>query len=231
MNSFTNIIKLIRYNIKVIFANRFKYFIGSAILVFILSFIGWIYSNNIIYDSNVYNMLVFPAILLVFYPSCYGIQNDKDLKTIELIFGIPNYRFKIWGFRLIISLFISFVITLILSTILNITFVDIPVFEISFQVMIPTMFISVSGFMLSSILKNGNTVAVVLIIIGIVFYIYGENMQESKWNIFINPYLESSQMPVIFARKLVDNRIIMIVSSIFMLIIGFFNTKNREKFI
>lgn len=231
MNGITNIIKLIKYNIKVIFANRFKYFIGSAILIFILAFISWIYSNNIINEANVYNMLIFPSILLVFYPSCYGIQNDKDLKTIELIFGIPNYRFKIWGFRLVVSLFISLIITLILAAIINITFVDISVFEMSLQVMVPTLFISLLGFMLSSILKNGNTVAVVLIIIGILLYMYGENVKESKWNIFINPYVDSLQMPIVFARKLVSNRIIMLIASSFMLIVGFYHSRNREKFI
>lgn len=45
-----------------------------------------------------YSMLLVPSILLIFYPTCFGIQNDQDAKTLEIIFGIPNYRYKIWLF-------------------------------------------------------------------------------------------------------------------------------------
>ena len=94
----TPIAKLARYNIKIIFGNKFMYFILSAVGFYILT-VGL----NLISDSEItmatgYSMLLVPSILLIFYPTCFGIQNDQDAKIIEIIFGIPNYRYKIWLF-------------------------------------------------------------------------------------------------------------------------------------
>ena len=99
----TPIAKLARYNIKIIFGNKFMYFILSAVGFYILT-VGL----NLISDSEItmatgYSMLLVPSILLIFYPTCFGIQNDQDAKIIEIIFGIPNYRYKIWLFRLLIA--------------------------------------------------------------------------------------------------------------------------------
>ena len=96
----TPIAKLARYNIKIIFGNKFMYFILSAVGFYILT-VGL----NLISDSEItmatgYSMLLVPSILAIFYPTCFGIQNDQDAKIIEIIFGIPNYRYKIWLFRL-----------------------------------------------------------------------------------------------------------------------------------
>ena len=99
----TPIAKLARYNIKIIFGNKFMYFILSAVGFYILT-VGL----NLISDSEItmatgYSMLLVPSILLIFYPTCFGIQNDQDAKIIEIIFGIPNYRYKMWLFRLLIA--------------------------------------------------------------------------------------------------------------------------------
>lgn len=113
----TPIAKLARYNIKIIFGNKFMYFILSAVGFYILT-VGL----NLISDSEItmatgYSMLLVPSILLIFYPTCFGIQNDQDAKIIEIIFGIPNYRYKIWLFRLLIAYMICFIITLLLAAV------------------------------------------------------------------------------------------------------------------
>ena len=93
------------------------YFILSAVGFYILT-VGL----NLISDSEItmatgYSMLLVPSILLIFYPTCFGIQNDQDAKIIEIIFGIPNYRYKIWLFRLLIAYMICFIITLLLAAV------------------------------------------------------------------------------------------------------------------
>ena len=98
------IAKLSRYNIKIIFGNKFIYFVLSAIGFYILTVGISLFSDNEITMASGYNMLLVPSILLVFYPTCFGIQNDQDAKIIEIIFGIPNYRYKVWLLRLIIAL-------------------------------------------------------------------------------------------------------------------------------
>ncbi len=44
---------------------------------------------------------MFPCVLLVFYPAVFGIQNDEDSRILEILFGIPDYKYKVWGVRLL----------------------------------------------------------------------------------------------------------------------------------
>ena len=83
------LLRLISYNVKVIFANKFVYFVLAAFLFF-----GFIITITVIEDPDfseavIFGFLVFPGLLLVFYPMAYGIQNDDDSKMLETIFGIP----------------------------------------------------------------------------------------------------------------------------------------------
>ena len=94
----TPIAKLARYNIKIIFGNKFMYFILSAVGFYILTVGLNLISDSEITTATGYSMLLVPSILSIFYPTCFGIQNDQDAKIIEIIFGIPNYRYKIWLF-------------------------------------------------------------------------------------------------------------------------------------
>ena len=99
--------KLTKYNIKIIFGNKFLYFVLSAVGFYILTVALSLISDDEITTASGYNMLLVPSILLIFYPACFGIQNDQDAKIIEIIFGIPNYRYKVWLFRLLISVSFS----------------------------------------------------------------------------------------------------------------------------
>ena len=86
----TPIAKLARYNIKIIFGNKFMYFILSAVGFYILTVGLNLISDSEITTATGYSMLLVPSILSIFYPTCFGIQNDQDAKIIEIIFGIPN---------------------------------------------------------------------------------------------------------------------------------------------
>ena len=107
------------------------YFILSAGGFYILT-VGL----NLISDSEItmatgYSMLLVPSILLIFYPTCFGIQNDQDAKIIEIIFGIPNYRYKIWLFRLLIAYMICFIITLLLAAVTDWLVVEVPPLQLA----------------------------------------------------------------------------------------------------
>jgi hypothetical protein len=52
-------------------------------------------------EGSIYGLLLFPCLLLIFYPVVFGIQNDEDNRILEIIFGIPNYRYKVWGVRML----------------------------------------------------------------------------------------------------------------------------------
>lgn len=228
----TPIAKLTRYNIKIIFGNKFMYFVLSAVGFYILTVGLSLFSDNEITMATGYNMLLVPSILLIFYPTCFGIQNDQDAKIIEIIFGIPNYRYKIWLFRLLIAYVICFLLTLLLAAVTNWVVVEVPPIDLTAQTMVPSLFIGLLCFMLSTIVRNGNGTAVLIIVIGLLLFVLNNILEVSKWNVFLNPFnVPLDKNPEIFYNTLFNNRLIILSASLIFLLVGLYKTQNREKFI
>lgn len=226
------IAKLTIYNIKIIFGNKFIYFVLSAIVFYMITVGIDLFSDTEITEATGYTILLVPSILLVFYPMCFGIQNDQDAKIIEIIFGIPNYRYKVWLFRLLIAYVICFIITLFLSYITNLVVVEVQVLRLTLQIMAPVLFVGTLCFMLSTMIKSGNGTSVVIIIIGLILFVMAQTLGNSKWNLFLNPFdVPFDKNPEIFYSMLFDNRVIILVSSVIFLLTGLYKTQNREKFI
>lgn len=224
--------KLTRYNIKIIFGNKFMYFVLSAIGFYMLTVGLSLFSDDEITMATGYNMLLVPAILLIFYPTCFGLQNDQDAKIIEIIFGIPNYRYKVWLFRLLIAYIICLVLVFILSVVTNWVVVEIPPLSLTFQVMVPTLLIGLLCFMLSTMIRNGNGTAVVIIIIGLLLFVLNSILGISKWNVFLNPFdVPLDKNPEIFYNTLFNNRLILLLAAFVCLLTGLYKTQNREKYI
>ena len=67
--------RMIRYNLRIIFANKFIWFLIAAFGFFVFFAVQSVLERNAIDDGDIYFMLFFPGILLIFYPSVFGIQN------------------------------------------------------------------------------------------------------------------------------------------------------------
>jgi hypothetical protein len=107
------IIRVIRYNLKVVFAGKFFWFLLAAFLFFAFFMFQQAWNRVEINEGSVYNLLLFPCLLLIFYPVVFGIQNDEDNRILEIIFGIPNYRYKVWGVRMLMMYVANFFILLL----------------------------------------------------------------------------------------------------------------------
>lgn len=224
--------RLAHYNVKIIFGNKFIYFVLSAVAFFVLNVMINLLTDSEITEATAYNMLLVPSILLIFYPMCFGIQNDQDAKIIEIIFGIPNYRYKVWLFRLLIAYVICCVITLLLAFLTDWLLVEVSPVGLTLQALIPAFFIGTLCFMLSTLIKNGNGTAVVIVILGLIFFILGSALRVSKWNVFLNPFdVPLDKNPQLFYSLVLDNRIILLLASVVFLLTGLYKTQNREKFI
>lgn len=224
--------RLAHYNVKIIFGNKFIYFVLSAVAFFVLNVMINLLTDSEITEATAYNMLLVPSILLIFYPMCFGIQNDQDAKIIEIIFGIPNYRYKVWLFRLLIAYVICCVITLLLAFLTDWLLVEVSPVRLTLQALIPAFFIGTLCFMLSTLIKNGNGTAVVIVILGLIFFILGSALRVSKWNVFLNPFdVPLDKNPQLFYSLVLDNRIILLLASVVFLLTGLYKTQNREKFI
>src|SRR5665648_130040 len=85
---------MVKYNMKVIFGNRFIWFVLAAIAFYFFIAVTSIYDNNLIDEGFIYGLQIMPGLLLIFYPMTFGIQNDLDAGILEILFGIPDYRYK-----------------------------------------------------------------------------------------------------------------------------------------
>ncbi|UCG28126.1 MAG: hypothetical protein JSV24_01845 [Bacteroidales bacterium] len=232
VNTAVLLLKMIRYNLKIVFANKFLYFLLAAFAFFILVTVIDLFSGSSTSVEDVYYLLLFPGILLIFYPTVFGIQNDEDARMLEIIFGIPNYRYKVWLVRLALIYAIVFLLLLALGWLSSFAMVRIPVFEIAFQLMFPIFFIGSVAFMFSTLIRNGNGTAVVMVVIGVGFLIAAEPLEDSAWNIFHNPfYLPRDMNQVIWAEVSLKNRLYLLTGLILSNLYGLFNLQSRERFV
>jgi hypothetical protein len=230
-NYFIIIYKMIIYNLRIIFANKFIWFLAGSILFYVGLSIFYVFTNDVSKMEDMYGIFLFSGVLLVFYPSVFGVQNDQDARTIEILFGIPNYRYKVWLVRIVLIFIIAFLIMLAFTQLSSVFIVKFRIVNMTLQVMLPVIFLGVMAFMLSTIIRNGNGTAVVMIVFGLMFLILSETLNKSQWNVFLNPFnMPRDVSETTWAIITFKNRIILITGSIIFLLAALFNLQKREKF-
>jgi hypothetical protein len=227
-----NTISLARYNMKIIFGGKFVYFILAAFIFFLVfGTISALESSDMSID-DVYSLLGFPAILLVFFPSVFGIQSDADQRTLEIIFGIPDYRYKVWLVRYLMILVLVFLLLFPFAGLAFYALLSFPILKMILQLMVLVLFVSALGFCISTIVRNGNATAVIMVILGLFLLILADELDESKWNIFLNPFRTPGDLNEIVWREIIrQNRIIMGIGSVVLILLGLLNLQRREKFL
>ena len=222
---------MIIYNLRIIFANKFIWFLFGSVVFYIGLSVIYSFSNNISRMEDLFGIFLFSGILLVFYPSVFGIQNDQDARTIEIIFGIPNYRYKVWLIRILLILVITFIIMLGFTMLSSYFIVKLRTVNMTLQVMLPVTFLGVMAFMVSTVIRNGNGTAVVMIVFGIIFMILSDALRTSQWNVFLNPFNTPRNInETTWAIITLKNRIILITGTILFLLAAMYNLQKREKF-
>jgi len=225
-------ITFIRYNLKVVFGNKFVYFLGASLIFYFLVTLINLFTSDSESIQGVYYQLMFPAFLLIFFPTAYGIQNDEDARILEILFGIPNYRYKIWLLRLVIAYFIVFWFIFIMASLSSVLIINVPKWEMTMRLMVPVGFIGMMGFFFSTVVKNGNGTAVVVVIIGLLAWILIEILGHSAWNLFLNPFdLPDNMSEVVWANIVGKHIRTWLIISVVAGLWGLLNLQQREKFI
>jgi hypothetical protein len=203
-------------------------------------------------EGAIYSMLLFPCLLLIFYPVVFGIQNDEDNRILEIIFGIPNYRYKVWGVRMLMVYVANFFILILFAYIARLLLYPVNIVEMAAQLIFPMLFFGNLAFMFSTITRSGNGTAVLMILIGLFLFVFlnasgggsggpgpgGPNqnpaasMSNSFWNVFLNPFtIPNNLHPMIWQNTIIQNRIFLLVGGIVSLMLGLLNLQKREKFV
>ena len=222
---------MIVYNLRIIFANKFIWFLAGSVMFYMGLSVIYVFDKDVSNMRDLYGVFLFSGILLVFYPTVFGIQNDQDARTIEILFGIPNYRYKVWLVRIILIFVIAFLIMLIFTFLSSVLIVKFSFVNMTAQVMFPVLFLGIMAFMLSTVVRNGNGTAVIMIIFGLFFMILSDGLEKSQWNVFLNPYeLPYNVNETTWAIITFKNRIILSVGSVIFLLAALYNLQKREKF-
>ena len=233
-NFATIVYRTIRYNLKIIFANKFVYFLSAAMFIFILvTVINVLDADSSPTRGTVFQLLLVPGILLVFYPITFGIQNDVDNRMIEILFGIPNYRSKVWLIRMILIFTVATAILAFLAILSSIALTAVPILEMIVQVMFPVAFLGCMAFFVSTLVKNGSGTSVVMVIFGMIFWVARDFFSDHrKWDIFLNPFTMPDNInEAAWAEIIFTNRVYLVAGIIIALLGGLLSLQKREKFL
>lgn len=226
------VVRMARYNLKIIFAGRFIWFVIAALFFFVALSFQLAYSKASYDSSDIYSRLVIPGILLIFYPTVFGIQNDADSRILEILFGIPDYRYKVWLIRLFMIFLLTWGILYLFSWVGYLTLVQFPVFNMAFQLMFPVLFLGSLAFLVSTMVKNGNGTAVVMILLGVVLFMLSQTLGNTQWDVFHNPYSIPQRMnEMVWAQISQKNRLFLSLGSLVFLLGGLTNLQKRESFL
>jgi len=230
--------KIVRYNLKIIFVGKFFWFLLASFSFFAFFMFQLAWNRGEINEAAIYNMLLFPCLLLIFYPVVFGIQNDEDNRILEIIFGIPNYRFKVWGLRMLMVYVANYFILVAFAYVSRILLYPVNIAEMAAQLIFPMLFFGNLAFMFSTITRSGNGTAVLMILIGLFMFILvnsntgsGQSITNTFWNVFLNPFQTPSVHPVIWHNTIVKSRMFLIIGGGVFLMIGLLNLQKRERFV
>jgi len=102
----------------------------------------------------------------------------------------------------------------------------------SWQLMFPVAFLGSLAFLVSTIVKNGNGTAVVMIIIGVALLMLSDTLARTQWDVFHNPYSIPNQMnEIVWTQISQKNRLFLAVMSVVFILGGLTNLQSREKFL
>lgn len=227
------IFDFVKYNIKIVFANKFVYFLIAAVAFFLLIVAIALFNSSSNFNvGDIYSSLILPGILILFYPVIFNIQNDKDARMLEIIFGVPNYRYKVYLIRFAISLVLMLVLLMAMASFAVLAILPVPVLKMVYQLMFPLVFLACLSLLMASLVKNASGAAVIIIIIGLFFWIMNEPLEFSKWNIFINPFNVPTSMSItVWKNILYQNRLMLVAGSVVSLLWALINLQQREKFV
>jgi hypothetical protein len=125
-----------------------------------------------------------------------------------------------------------FIIINIFAALASVLLYRINVFEMAYQLMYPIVFMGALAFMFSTLIKNGNGTAVVMVLIGVALLILQDAIERTQWNVFLNPFqIPDNLNEVIWQGLISKNRIFLGIGIVVFILYGLFNLQKRERFV
>ena len=221
------------FNLKIIFGGRFLWFLLTSFLLFAYFVCSSLWKGEIPSDEMMYSHLFFPALLLIFYPATFGIQNDADNRILEILFGIPGYMYKVWLSRLVLIYVLVFIMLVVYSIVAFVLVYPISPLGMAYRLMYPVLFMGGLAFYFSTVTRNGNATALLIIILGIaIVFLRDSFLRDTMWDISLNPYrIPENIHPVIWGSTVMKNRLFLGIGALVFTLLALLNLQKRERFI
>ncbi len=231
MNGLNTILLLARYNFKILFGGRYLVFALLSLLFLCYLLFDAAFSGTALDESVVAQNMIMPSLLLIFYPATYGIQKDEETKILEIFFCIPNYMYKIWLLRLLFIFIACYFNIIVFSYLAHLLLCPVEIFTMANNAIFVVVLFGALAFWLSTIIKSGNGVAVVVIaLFALLTYIGKEYFENTMWDIMLNPYSEPDDIhSEIWQDTLSDRLLLLSLSSIGLILLSLNNLRRREK--
>jgi len=222
-----------RYNVANVFAGRALYFVILASAVFLaIVVLNLLNREATLTSQKIYDFLLIPGILLIFYPAVFAIQNDKDAGMIETLFGIPDYRYKIWLVRYFTLYVLAAGLLFVLAVFCRVGLADFPLGKMVLELMVPIVFLGSLAFFIASQTGSGLGTAVIMVLVVLSFWLFRTQLQDSPWYLFHNPFASTSQIKtMVLVKTTIANRLYFCSGSFFLTMLSLLRLQKREKFI
>lgn len=222
-----------RYNAANVFSGRAIYFMILASAVFLAVVVLNLISRSSAFTSQkIYDLLLVPGILLVFYPAVFAIQNDKDAGMIETLLGIPDYRYKIWLARYLTLYVLAAALLFLLAVFCRWGVVNFPLGKMVLELMVPVVFVGSLSFFVASQTGSGFATAVIMVVVVLFFWLFRGLLAGSPWYLFHNPFASLNEVQnLVLAKTTIANRLYFISGSILLTMLALLRLQKREKLI
>ena len=178
------------------------------------------YNMRIIFGGKFIYFILAAFIFFLVFGTIMALDNSE--MRIEHVYGLLAFP----------AILLVFLLLFPLAGLAWYALVSYPVMPVILHLMVLVVFVSSLGFCLSTLVKNGNATAVIMVILGLFFLILSDELDESKWNMFLNPFQTPRDLNDIVWREIIrQNRLILGISSLVFLLLGLLNLQQREKFL
>jgi hypothetical protein len=222
-----------RLNAAHVFSGRAVWFMvlagGVFLAVVVLNLVG---RETVFTARRIYDLLLIPGILLVFYPAAFAVQNDKDAGMLETIFGIPDYRYKVWLVRSLTLYILTAAFLFALALFCRAGLADFSLGKMVLELMVPVLFVGSLAFFLAAWMGSGLAAAVLMVVALLLFWLFREPLATSPWFLFHNPFSEGNEiMAMVWAKTSVANRLYFLSGALVLTMLALLRLQKREKFI
>ena len=151
---------------------------------------------------------------------------------LETLFGIPDYRYKVWLARYGALYVCVAALLFLLALFCRVGLSPFPLGKMVLELMVPVLFAGSLAFFVAGQTGSGLATAVIMVVVLLLFWLFREPLAESPWFLFHNPFAGTNDLQALVrAKTTIANRLYFLSGSIVLTMLALLRLQKREHFI